>query len=181
MLPVAGTGSAGFSGDGGPATAGMLDRPVALAVDAAGSVFVSDGGNNRVRRIDTAGTITTIAGTGVEGNSGDGGPATEATITFPQGLGVDPAGSLCIADTGGGVVRSIEAAAAPTPLRDVPALPEPPPTTVPSTTVPAPTDDLPETGQSPIGVAVAAALVTSGVLIVWITRSARPRVRAHKS
>jgi sugar lactone lactonase YvrE len=113
VRPVAGVGSAGFSGDGGPATSAALAAPVALAVDAVGRLFVSDADNHRIRRIDVDGTIATIAGTGVEGVTGDGGPALAATLVFPRGLGIDAAGALCIADTGGGVVRSIDGAAAP--------------------------------------------------------------------
>lgn len=108
---VAGSGMAGFSGDGGPATAAELALPTALAVDAAGNVYVADSGNHRVRRIAAAnGEITTVAGNGVEAFAGDGGLATAASIDSPNGLALDSAGNLYIADTHNGRVRVVNAA-----------------------------------------------------------------------
>src|SRR5689334_20901204 len=80
ITTVAGTGPAGFSGDSGPATQARLDSPFGVVVDAAGNVFIGDGGNRRVRKVSPDGTITTVAGNGVQGFSGDGGPATQARL-----------------------------------------------------------------------------------------------------
>ena len=111
IATIAGTGVAGFAGDKGAATAAQLDLPTALAVDAAGDVYVADTNNHRVRRIAAAtGTITTVAGDGVEGYSGDGGLATAAAIDSPDGLAVDAAGDLYVADTHNGRVRVVSAA-----------------------------------------------------------------------
>ena len=111
IATIAGTGVAGVSGDGGAATAARLDLPTALAVDAVGDVYVADTNNHRVRRIAAGtGTITTVAGDGVEGYSGDGGVATAAAIDSPSGLAVDAAGDLYIADTHNGRVRVVSAA-----------------------------------------------------------------------
>jgi sugar lactone lactonase YvrE len=113
ITTVAGTGTAGFAGDGGPAKAAVLDLPTALACDAAGNLFVADTGNHRVRRIAaTTGVITTVAGNGVEGFGGDGGAATAAMIDSPGGLAVDAAGNLYLADTHNGRVREVNAATA---------------------------------------------------------------------
>jgi sugar lactone lactonase YvrE len=106
----AGTGVAGFSGDGGAATAAELDLPTALAVDAAGNVYVADTDNHRVRRIAAGtGLITTVAGNGAEGFAGDGSAAIAASIDSPNGLVVDVAGNMFIADTHNGRVRKVSA------------------------------------------------------------------------
>ena len=111
ITTVAGTGAAGFAGDGGQAKAAVLDLPTALACDAAGDVFVADTGNHRVRKIAAGtGVITTVAGNGVEGFGGDGGAATAAMIDSPGGLAVDAAGNLYLADTHNGRVRVVSAA-----------------------------------------------------------------------
>jgi sugar lactone lactonase YvrE len=111
ITTIAGTGVAGFAGDRGPATAAQLDMPTALALDAAGDVIVADRNNHRVRMIGAVTrTITTIAGDGVEGYSGDGGLATAAAIDSPDGLAVDAAGNLYLADTHNGRVREVSAA-----------------------------------------------------------------------
>lgn len=85
---VAGTGVCGFSGDGGPAAAAQLDDPNGIAFDSEGNLYFSDAKNHRIRRIDTAGVITTVAGTGQIGTSGDGGPAREARLSYPFGMGI---------------------------------------------------------------------------------------------
>ena len=95
---IAGTGELGFGGDGGPATEAQLDFPTGVAVDGAGNLYIADNFNNRIRKVDATGTISTIAGTGERGFGGDGGPATEARITGPTGVTVDGAGNLYIAD-----------------------------------------------------------------------------------
>ncbi len=111
IATIAGTGAAGFSGDGGAATAAKLDLPTALAFDAAGNLYLADTNNHRVRRIAAAtGAITTIAGNGVEAFTGDNGPATSASIDSPNGLALDAAGNLYIADTHNGRVREVSAA-----------------------------------------------------------------------
>jgi hypothetical protein len=108
VTPIAGTGSAGFSGDGGPATAARINNPAHLALDAAGNLYFADSGNNRVRKI-AAGTniITTIAGTGSAGFSGDAGPANAAQLNDPEGIGVDDAGDVFIADSGNKRIRKV--------------------------------------------------------------------------
>jgi sugar lactone lactonase YvrE len=96
---LAGTGTAGYSGDGGLAVAATLNQPRGLAVDASGNVYIADTGNNRVRRVDhVTGNITTVAGNGTAGLAGDGRAATSAELNFPFGLAVDGAGYLYIAD-----------------------------------------------------------------------------------
>ncbi|HYC35301.1 MAG TPA: DUF4214 domain-containing protein [Usitatibacter sp.] len=102
---IAGTGSSGFHGDGGLAAAAQLHSPGGIAVDGAGNVYVSDSRNHRVRRIDAAGVITTLAGTGVPGHSD--GSAESAQLNEPQGLSLDHAGALLIADTGNRRVRKL--------------------------------------------------------------------------
>jgi RHS repeat-associated protein len=99
ITTVAGSGVYGFSGDGGPAIAAQLKGIYGVAVDAAGNIFITDGENRRVRRVNTSGTITTIAGTGVEGFSGDGGPATAAQLGGPMDVAVDSAGAILIIDS----------------------------------------------------------------------------------
>ena len=107
---IAGSGAAGFSGDGGAAILAQLDLPTALALDSAGNLFVADTRNHRVRRIAAAtGVITTIAGNGTESFSGDGGLATAAAIDSPNGLALDASGNLYIADTHNGRVREVSA------------------------------------------------------------------------
>jgi len=106
---VAGTGTPGDSGDGGPATRARLDSPGQLAVDSAGNLFIADTQNNRIRRVDvTTGIITTVAGTGSAGYGGDGGPATQARLFAPFGVAVDGTGTLFIADTSNEVVRRVD-------------------------------------------------------------------------
>jgi len=106
---VAGTGTAGFSGDNGPATSAQLNAPYAVALDAAGNLYIGDTSNHAVRKVAAAtGIITTIAGTGgSHGYTGNGGPATAAKIYSPQGLAFDSAGNLYIAETSNRVVRKI--------------------------------------------------------------------------
>jgi uncharacterized protein YjiK len=107
ITTVAGNGSYGFSGDGGPATNASLSYPTGVAVDAAGNLYIADRNNSRVRRVSTSGTITTFAGTGMFGFSGDGGPATGAMLHNPYGVAVDTAGNLYIADTYNSRVRKV--------------------------------------------------------------------------
>ena len=104
---IAGTGSAGFSGDGGAANSATLSGPVGVAVNARGDVFVADAGNNRIRRVDTSGFITTIAGIGTAGFSGDGAAATAAMISYPSGLAIDNSGNLFLADQANNRIRYV--------------------------------------------------------------------------
>ena len=110
ITTVAGTGNAGFSGDGGPATNAQFYYPRGVAVDGAGSLYIADFWNHRIRRVDGAGTITTVAGTGSRGFSGDGGPAADAQLNLPSGVAVDGAGSLYIADFWNHRIRRVDAA-----------------------------------------------------------------------
>ena len=108
ITTVAGTGTAGFSGDDGPATSAQLRTPTGIAVDAAGNLFIADAANNRIRRVaaDT-GIITTFTGTGVAGFSGDEGDATAAELSFPYYVALDAVGNLVIADQGNFRVRRV--------------------------------------------------------------------------
>ena len=83
ITTVAGTGAGGFSGDGGAATSAQLNLPTGLAFDSAGNMYIADFSNQRIRKVDTGGTITAVAGTGAAGFSGDGGPATSAQFNNP--------------------------------------------------------------------------------------------------
>ena len=110
ITTIAGTGEYGFSGDGGPAVQAALYYPAGVAVDGAGNLFIADSGNNRIRRVDATGTITTIAGTGEYGFSGDSGPAVQAALDYPRGVAVDGAGNLYIADTVNDRIRKVDSA-----------------------------------------------------------------------
>jgi uncharacterized protein (TIGR03437 family) len=101
---IAGTGTAGFSGDGSAATAATFSNPVAVALDASNNVYVADSDNNRIRRFALGGTVTTFAGT--TNSVGDGGPSTEARVE-PWAVAVDSAGNLCIADRSENRVRKV--------------------------------------------------------------------------
>ena len=107
LTKFAGTGTPGFSGDGGPATSAQLSDRTALAVDGHGNVYIADNRNNRVREVTTNGIIKTIAGTGVGGFSGDGGPATAARLYPPAGVAVDGHGNIYIADQFNSRVRKV--------------------------------------------------------------------------
>ena len=96
---VAGNGGSLYAGDGGPATSAELDAPAAVAFDAAGNMYVSDQGNNRIRMVSISGQISTFAGNGVGSFSGDGGAAVSATMNEPVGLAIDAAGNMYIADS----------------------------------------------------------------------------------
>jgi sugar lactone lactonase YvrE len=94
------TGYRGYNGDEIPATQALLHSPAGMAIDAAGNLYIADSFNNRIRKIDTDGIIHTVAGNGIEGYSGDSGPATQAELDTPNGVAVDQQGNIYIADTG---------------------------------------------------------------------------------
>jgi len=102
---VAGNGTAGFSGDGGPASKALLNNPTGVAVDAAANVYIADSNNSRIRKIAPDGNIVTIAGRGGSSYSGDGGPATAAGMAFPRSVTIDSSGNVYIADTQNSVIR----------------------------------------------------------------------------
>ncbi|MFH1352591.1 MAG: LamG-like jellyroll fold domain-containing protein [bacterium] len=107
ITTVAGTGSSGYSGDGGSATSAQLNLPCGVTADDSGNVYIADRNNHRVRKVNTSGTITTIAGNGSAGYSGDGGTATSAQLYFPFGVAVDSSGNVYIADYGNNRIRKI--------------------------------------------------------------------------
>jgi sugar lactone lactonase YvrE len=100
-------GSGLYSGDGGPATNAYLNTPRGVAVDPAGNLFIADAANNRVRAVDAKGVITTVAGKSATGFSGDGGAATNASLSVPEGIAFDSAGNLLIADTANARIRMV--------------------------------------------------------------------------
>jgi sugar lactone lactonase YvrE len=104
----AGTGTSGFSGDNGPALNAALNTPSGLAVDAAGNVYIADQNNHRIRRVAPNGTISTVAGTGVAGYFGDGGPATAARLYYPFRVTLDSAGNIYVGDSRNSAVRQID-------------------------------------------------------------------------
>jgi NHL repeat len=107
---VAGTGTAGFSGDGGAATSARLNRPSGVEPTADGGFLIADLGNRRVRKVSAGGTIATVAGNGSAGASGNGGPATSASLDEPVAVAVTPGGGFLIADAGSNRVRAVSPA-----------------------------------------------------------------------
>ena len=110
ITTIAGTGVSGFSGDNAPALSARLASPLALAVDSGSLLYIADSANHRIRCVDLqSGKITTVAGTGLQGFTGDGGSALAANLNTPAGLALDAAGNLYIADTGNHRVRRVDA------------------------------------------------------------------------
>ncbi len=109
ITTVAGSGTPGFGGDDGAAGSAQLNTPMGVAVDASGNLYIADLNNQRIRRVSAGGTITTVAGNGIQGYGGDGGPATAAPLNLPQSVAVDARGMLYIADSGNNRVRRVTA------------------------------------------------------------------------
>ncbi|MCA1683664.1 MAG: hypothetical protein LC708_00815, partial [Actinobacteria bacterium] len=109
----AGTGTSGYSGDGGPAVSAQLASPNDVAVDAAGNTYIADQGNNVIRRVSPTGVITTVVGTGTAGFSGDGGAPTSAQLNGPSNVAVDQLGNLLITDTNNMRIRYVNFSASP--------------------------------------------------------------------
>jgi len=108
ITTAAGTGAAGFAGEGVAATGAQLHEPRGLALDSKGNLFVADSYNHRIRKVSAEGIITTVVGTGTRGFAGDGGQAAAAQLNFPEGVAVDSAGNLFVADSGNHRVRKVE-------------------------------------------------------------------------
>lgn len=103
----AGTGVQGFSGDGGAANLAQLSYPISLAVDASNNIYIADGSNHRIRKVNTSGIISTVAGNGIAGDTGDGGPATSAKFQSPYAVALDGNGNIYIAAYGNNKVRKV--------------------------------------------------------------------------
>ncbi len=112
ITTFAGTGTAGFSGDGGAATAARLNAPEAVHLNTAGELYIADTANNRIRMVNSAGIITTVVGTGTAGSSGDGGSATAAQLDTPRGLGISSSGVYYIGDRDNHKIRRVTGALA---------------------------------------------------------------------
>ncbi|MBI6545863.1 MAG: hypothetical protein HY692_03655, partial [Cyanobacteria bacterium NC_groundwater_1444_Ag_S-0.65um_54_12] len=110
ITTVAGNGTYGYSGDGGPATSAQLGKPNSIAMDGGGNLYIADEYNNNIRKVDTAGIITTVAGNGTLGYSGDGGLATSAQFYYIYGVAVDANGNLYIADWNNNRIRKVDTA-----------------------------------------------------------------------
>ena len=106
---VAGNGAPSYSGDNGPAVNAGLNNPTGVAVDASGNLYIADQRNNRIRLVNTSGVIATVAGNGGVGNSGDGGPATNAELYYPMGVALDSANNIYIADSDNQRIREVVA------------------------------------------------------------------------
>ncbi len=107
ITTVAGTDNGGYNGDNIPAVTAFLYQPYCTSFDAAGNMYIADANNHRIRKVDASGTISTIAGTGSAGYSGDGGPATLSSLNTPTGVLVDPVGIIYIADNSNCAIRKI--------------------------------------------------------------------------
>ena len=106
-------GYGGYGGDGGAALAAQLNSPIGMALDGAGNLYIADAGNHLIRKVDTAGVITTVAGSGTAGFSGDGGAAVAAQLNSPAGMALDGAGNLYIADAGNHLIRRLTPVSTP--------------------------------------------------------------------
>ncbi|MBW3623259.1 MAG: hypothetical protein KY468_07605 [Armatimonadetes bacterium] len=113
IVTIAGGDSEGFYGDGGPAVEAFMGRPVDVEVDRQGNLFIADETGSRIRKVDNKGIITTVAGNGGGGSTGDGGPAVGAEISWPAGVSIDASGHLFLSDSCYGTIRKVFSAAAP--------------------------------------------------------------------
>jgi sugar lactone lactonase YvrE len=110
LIRVAGNGTSGSTGDGGPAVNAQLNNPSGVWVDSFGEIYIADSGNHRIRKVGAGGYITTVAGTGTAGYAGNNGLATSAQLNNPAGIFIDSLGNIFIADTGNHVVRKVNTA-----------------------------------------------------------------------
>jgi trimeric autotransporter adhesin len=110
IVRFAGSRICGYGGDGGPASSAMLLNPSGLAFDGEGNLLIADSANSRIRKVAVDGKISTFAGNGVPGYSGDNGPATQASLSFPSGVSVDPLGNVYIGDSSNNVIRMVDGA-----------------------------------------------------------------------
>ncbi len=110
---IAGNGTAGFSGDGGQATNAQIHSPMSVALDAGGNLYIADADNERIRKVNSSGIISTIVGTGATGYSGDGGPASAATLYIPFSVTLDAAGNLYVVDQDNHSIRKVTSCAVP--------------------------------------------------------------------
>ena len=113
ITTVAGNGSAGYSGDGGLATGAQLFEPEGVAVDALGNIYIADSYNERIRKVDANGVISTLAGNGGAGFAGDGGAAANSDLLSPDGVAVDSSGNVFISDTENERIRKVTFSAGP--------------------------------------------------------------------
>src|SRR6202011_2399609 len=110
ITTVAGNGTVGYSGDGGPATNAEFQYPGGVGIDSAGNLYIADQRNNRIRKVSAAtGIITTVAGSGTQGFSGDGGPATSAALYYPGTIAIDSADNLYFSDQFNNRIRKVDA------------------------------------------------------------------------
>ncbi|MGZ3866599.1 MAG: NHL repeat-containing protein [Bacteroidia bacterium] len=105
---IAGNGVSGYGGDNGPVAAAEFNHPIGIAFDNQGNAYIADANNNRVRKINAEGIISTFAGDSKAGYSGDGGPATQARLNYPSGVACDDAGNVYVADMENSVIRKID-------------------------------------------------------------------------
>jgi hypothetical protein len=147
IATVAGNGASGFSGDGDSATVASLNLPGGVAVDTQGNLFIADSANHRIRKVGPDGIITTAAGNGTEGFSGDGGPAADARLNRPTGVAVDAQGNLFVADSANHRIRQVHPG-----VSTIQWTPAPVPTATPTATpVPAPVIGSPGSGGDGAG------------------------------
>ena len=110
ITTIAGTGTVGSTGDGGPATSAQLNYPQAVTMNSYGNIFIADSSNHKIRMVNSAGIIITIAGTGTVGSTGDGGPATSAQLNYPKAVAMNSYGNIFIADSSNHKIRMVNSA-----------------------------------------------------------------------
>ncbi len=172
---VAGTGTAGFSGDGGAATAARLNNPVGVSTTADGGFLIGDSLNGRVRKVSADGTIATVAGTGVRGYGGDGGPAVLAQLRSPSAAVENPSGAILIADSEDNRLRLVEgspSADGPPPLAELPR-----PLTAPAGVVRATAGSV----YLPVACPPTATQVCRGTIRLFVRRGARGSAAAARA